>query len=203
MDFDINMLLSNGYDQTLYQYYNQLFNHRTIIFNKEIMEDIVETVYLPLKEFEDDDSTTPVTLILNCVGGSVSDGFFLADYLTHYQKPLNIIVCGYAASMAALILAAGGKNPNITRFCYPNSYALIHDGQVAIQASEAKTAADIMAFNDYVDGQIRQFFIDNTNIPSELYDSKSRRQWFLTAQELLKYNLIDKIIGDKKNDSQE
>lgn len=199
MDFDINMLLSNGYDQTLYQYYNQLFNHRTIIFNREIMEDVVETVYLPLKEFEDDDSTTPVTLILNCVGGSVSDGFFLADYLTHYQKPLNIIVCGYAASMAALILAAGGKNPNITRFCYPNSYALIHDGQVAVQAAEAKTAADIMAFNDYVDRQIRQFFIDNTNISPEEFDDHSRKQWFLTASEMKKLGLINKIIGVDDN----
>ena len=199
MDFDINMLLSNGYDQTLYQYYNQLFNHRTIIFNKEIMEDIVETVYLPLKEFEDDDSTTPVTLILNCVGGSVSDGFFLADYLTHYQKPLNIIVCGYAASMAALILAAGGKNPNITRFCYPNSYALIHDGQVAVQAAEAKTAADIMAFNDYVDRQMRQFFIDNTNISPEEFDSHSRKQWFINPVEMKQLGLIDKIIGVDDN----
>jgi len=200
MDFDINMLLSNGYDQTLYQYYNQLFNHRTIIFNKEIMEDIVETVYLPLKEFEDDDSTTPVTLILNCVGGSVSDGFFLADYLTHYQKPLNIIVCGYAASMAALILAAGGKNPNITRFCYPNSYALIHDGQVAVQAAEAKTAADIMAFNDYVDKQMRQFFIDNTNISPEEFDNHSRKQWFINPAEMKKLGLIDKIIGVDDNE---
>ena len=199
MDFDINMLLSNGYDQTLYQYYYQLFNHRTIIFNKEIMEDIVETVYLPLKEFEDDDSTTPVTLILNCVGGSVSDGFFLADYLTHYQKPLNIIVCGYAASMAALILAAGGKNPNITRFCYPNSYALIHDGQVAVQAAEAKTAADIMAFNDYVDRQMRQFFIDNTNISPEEFDSHSRKQWFINPTEMKQLGLIDKIIGVDDN----
>lgn len=199
MDFDINMLLSNGYDQTLYQYYNQLFNHRTIIFNKEIMEDVVETVYLPLKEFEDDDSTTPVTLILNCVGGSVSDGFFLADYLTHYQKPLNIIVCGYAASMAALILAAGGKNPNITRFCYPNSYALIHDGQVAVQAAEAKTAADIMAFNDYVDRQMRQFFIDNTNISPEEFDSHSRKQWFINPVEMKQLGLIDKIIGVDDN----
>lgn len=200
MDFDLNMLLSNGYDPVIYQYYNQLFNYRTVVFNKEIMEDIVETVYLPLKQFEEDDSTTPVTLILNCIGGSVSDGFFLADYLAHYKKPLNIIVCGYAASMAALILAAGGKNNNITRYCYPNSYALIHDGQVAVQASEAKTAADIMAFNDLIDKQIRQFFIDNTNITPEEFDDHSRKQWFITATEMEKLGLIDKIIGVDDNE---
>lgn len=152
MDLDLSALLQqSGFDITTYQYFNQLLNNRTIIFNRDIMEDIVEAVYLPLKDFEEDDSTTPVTLILNCIGGSVSDGFFLAHYISQYKKPLNIIVLGYAASMAAVILAGGGKNNNVTRKCYPSTYSLIHDGQVAIQASESKTAADIMAFNDTVD----------------------------------------------------
>lgn len=200
MEFDITTLLEqllqqNSCDSIMFQYFNQLINHRTIIFNKDINEDIIETVYLPLRDFENDESQKPVTLILNCIGGSVSDGFFFADYLTQYKKPLNIIVCGYAASMAALILAAGGKNANITRFCYPNSYALIHDGQVAVQASEVKTAADIMAFNDYIDKQIRQFFINNTNISPEEFDSHSRKQWFINSQEMKELGLIDKIIG--------
>lgn len=196
MDLDLASLLEQGGLNVIdYQYFNQLFNHRTVIFNKDINEDIVESVFLPLKDFEEDDCTTPVTLILNCIGGSVSDGFFLAHYISQYKKPLNILVLGYAASMAAVILAAGGHNENVTRICYPCTYGLIHDGQVAIQASEAKTAADIMAFNDSIDQQIRQFFIDNTKITAELYDSKSRKQWFLTAEEMRDYGLIDKIIG--------
>ena len=196
MDLDLASLLEQGGLNVIdYQYFNQLFNHRTVIFNKDINEDIVESVFLPLKDFEEDDCTTPVTLILNCIGGSVSDGFFLAHYISQYKKPLNILVLGYAASMAAVILAAGGHNENVTRTCYPCTYGLIHDGQVAIQASEAKTAADIMAFNDSIDQQIRQFFIDNTKITAELYDSKSRKQWFLTAKEMRDYGLIDKIIG--------
>ena len=196
MDLDLASLLEQGGLNVIdYQYFNQLFNHRTVIFNKDINEDIVESVFLPLKDFEEDDCTTPVTLILNCIGGSVSDGFFLAHYISQYKKPLNILVLGYAASMAAVILAAGGHNENVTRMCYPCTYGLIHDGQVAIQASEAKTAADIMAFNDSIDQQIRQFFIDNTKITAELYDSKSRKQWFLTAEEMRDYGLIDKIIG--------
>jgi len=57
--------------------------------------------------------------------------------------------------MSAVILCAGFNNKNIKRICYPSSYALIHDGYVALTASESKTAADIMAFNDEVDKQIR------------------------------------------------
>ncbi len=178
-----------------YEYFNQRFNHRTILFNREVDEDIVESVYLPLKEFEEDFSDMPVTLILNSMGGSVSDGFFLAHYLASYKKKLNIIVVGYAASMAAVILAGGGKNPNVTRYCYPSTYGLIHDGYITIAPAESKTAGDLIKFNDKVDASIRQFIIDHTNITAEQYDGQARKQWFLTAEEMKELNLIDEIIG--------
>ena len=98
--------------------------------------------------------------------------------------------------MAAVILAGGGKNENVIRSCFPCSYALIHDGYVALAAQETKTANDIMTFNDGVDKQIRQFFIDNTNITEEMYDSHARKQWFLDAKEMKELNLIDSIIGE-------
>lgn len=189
----IEQVSGKSLDPSTFQYYNQLFNKRTIIFNDEVAEDIIEKVYLPLREFEEDYSNEPVTLILNSLGGSVSDGFFLAHYLTHYKKKLNIIVCGYAASMAAVILCAGGKNENITRYCYPSTYGLIHDGYVALSTSEAKTADDIMEYNKKVDKDIRDFIINNTNITAEIYDNHARRQWFLSAEEMKEYNLIDVI----------
>ena len=198
MDLDelFNAMQTYGFDPTMYQYFNQLINHRTVIFNCDVQEDIIEKVFLPLKQFEEDDSMEPVTLIMNSSGGSVSDGFFLAHYIAKYSKPLTILVPGYACSMAAVILAGGGKNKNVTRICFPCSYALIHDGYVALAASETKTANDIMAFNDDVDKRIRQFFIDNTNITEEEYDSHTRRQWFLTSQEMIEKNLIDKLYGE-------
>lgn len=184
-----------GFDPVMYQYFHQLLNHRTIIFNDSVGESTVEKVYLPLRDFELDNSTEPVTLILNSSGGSVSDGFFLAHYISQYSKPLNIIIPGYACSMAAVLLAAGGKNENVIRSCFPCSYCLIHDGYVALAASETKTANDIMAFNDSVDKQIRDFFITNTDITAEDYDSHTRHQWFLNADDMVKFNLVDRIIG--------
>jgi ATP-dependent protease ClpP protease subunit len=97
--------------------------------------------------------------------------------------------------MATVLLAAGGKNENIIRSCFPCSYSLVHDGYVALSAAEAKTANDIMSFNNKIDDKIRQFFIDNTNITQEEYDIHARHQWFLFADEMQEKNLIDKIIG--------
>ena len=187
-----------AFDPVLYQYYHQLINNRTLILNDDVREDLVEKIYLPLRDFERDKSNEPVTLILNSSGGSVSDGFFLAHYLSQYSKPLNIEVLGYACSMATVILAAGGKNKNITRTCYPCSYALLHDGYIALAAQESKTAADIMNFNDEMDKKIRQFFLDNTSITAESYDGHARHQWFLFAPEMKENGLIDRIIGIDK-----
>ncbi len=186
---------SDPLSPTQYQYYNQLYNHRTIILNDDITEHLVESVYLPLKEFEEDNSMEPVNLILNSSGGSVSDGFFLAYYISQYSKPLNIYILGYACSMATVILAAGGRNENVIRYCYPCSYVLLHDGYIALAAAEAKTANDIMSFNNKVDERIRQFILDNTDITAEEYDAQARHQWFLFAEEMKERNLVDHIIG--------
>ena len=199
MDLDFEVVADPevfSFDSVKYQYFNQLLNKRTVVFNGDITEAIVESVYLPLKDFEEDDSTAPVTLILNSSGGSVSDSLFLAYYIANYKKELNIIVPGYAASMATVILAGGGSNEKVHRICFPCSYGLIHDGYLALQASEAKTAADIMTFNDKIDKRVRKFFIDNTNITEELYDAHARKQWFLDAEEMKELNLIDSIIGE-------
>jgi ATP-dependent Clp protease protease subunit len=198
MDPDFNFLIQDdvsGLDPVMYQYYHQMNDNRTLILNTDIDERIVEMIYLPMRDWENDSDMRPVTLILNSQGGCVSDGFFLAQYISQYKKPLHIIVPGYAASMAAVILAGGGKNENVTRFCFPSTYALIHDGYVALSASEAKTANDIMAFNNKVDEDIRKFIIDNTNITAEEYDTHARHQWFLSSDEMKQYNLVDKIYG--------
>lgn len=198
-DFDIQTILEQvGFDVKDYQYFNQLLNNRTILFNTVIDEDIVEKIYLPLKEFEEDSSVEPITLILNSPGGSVADGFFLAHYIAHYKKQLNILVLGYAASMAAVILAAGGKNKNVHRMCYPSTYALVHDGYITMESSESKTAQDFMAFNDKVDNDIKDFIIKHTNITEELYDSKTRHQWFISSKEMKELNFIDEILGSEE-----
>lgn len=184
-----------GFDPITYQYFHQLLNKRTIILNEYVSDATVEKVYLPLKEFEEDDSTEPVTLILNSCGGSVSNGFYLAQYISMYSKPLNIIVPGMAASMAAIILAGGGKNENVIRYGFPASYILLHDGYIALESSEARTADDIMEFNKEVDADIRDFIIQNTNISPEVYDAHARKQWFIKGDELKQLGLIDCIYG--------
>ncbi len=184
-----------GFNPMTYQYFHQLLDNRTIILNDYVCDETVEKVYLPLREFEMDSSTEPVTLILNSAGGSVTNGLYLAQYISMYSKPLNIIVPGMAASMAGIILAGGGKNENVIRYGFPASYVLLHDGYVVLEASEARTADDIMDFNRSVDTDIRDFIITNTHISPEVYDAHARKQWFIKGNELKQLGLIDHIYG--------
>jgi len=182
-------------DPVMYQYFNQLLKNRTIILNDEIDESILETVVLPLKNFEQDgDVINPVKLILNTPGGSVADGLMLCNIIDNYKKPLDIIVPSYSCSMGTIILCSGNKNPNVTKKCYPFSFALFHSGQTVV-GGETTTVDDIVDFNRGVNARIRDYVIENTNISPELYDSHYRKQWYLTAQEMLEYHLIDEIIG--------
>ena len=60
-----NSMQTYGFDPATYQYFNQLINNRTIIFNCDVQEDLIEKVFIPLREFEQDDSMEPVTIIMN------------------------------------------------------------------------------------------------------------------------------------------
>ena len=185
-------------DPIMYQYFNQLLKKRTIILNAEIDENILETVVLPLKDFEQDNSFEPVTLILNTPGGSVADGLMLCNVIDNYKIPLEIIVPSYACSMGTMILCSGNKNPNITKKCYPFSFALFHSGQTYV-GGESTSVDDVIDFNRGVDNKIKEYIIKNTNISEELYDKHHRKQWYLTAEEMLQYHLVDEIIGKESD----
>lgn len=185
-------------DPIMYQYFNQLLRKRTIILNAEIDENILETVVLPLKDFEKQNSDKPVTLILNTPGGSVADGLMLCNIIDNYTTPLEIIVPSYACSMGTIILCSGNNNPNIVKKCYPFSFALFHSGQTYV-GGESTSVDDVIDFNRGVDNKIKEYIIKNTNITEELYEKHHRKQWYLTAEEMLKYHLVDEIIGKESD----
>ena len=181
-------------DPVMYQYFNHYKNHRTIIFNRAVDDSIVETVILPLLEFENDSSTEPVKLILSTPGGSVSDGLILCNVIDNYKKPLEIYVYGYACSMGTIILCAGNKNPNVKKYCYPFSFGLFHAGYSAVEG-ESLSVEDQIAFNKKTDNTIRDYVVENTKITAEEYKANERRQWYLSAKEMKEKGLIDIIIG--------
>ena len=189
---------TSSLDPVMYQYFKNLLQKRTIILNSEIDENILENVVLPLKDFEEDDSHKPITLILNTPAGSVADGLMLCNIIDNYTKPLEIIVPSYACSMGTIILCAGNKNPNVTKKCYPFTFGLFHSGQTFV-GGETTSVKDTIDFNENVDNRIRQYIVENTKISEDLYEKHHRKQWYITATEMLEYGLVDEIIGKESD----
>ena len=185
---------ASSLDPIMYQYFNNLLNRRTIVLNSEIDENILETVVLPLKEFESDNITAPIKLILNTPGGSVADGLMLCNIIDNFKKPLEIIVPSYSCSMGTIILCSGNHNPNVSKKAYPFSFALFHSGQTYV-GGETTSVDDVIDFNRSVDNKIREYVVSNTKITEELYAAHHRKQWYISAEEMLEYGLIDEIIG--------
>lgn len=194
LDFlEIPMELSN-LDPISYQYFDKLLNKRTIIFNESVDTDIVESLIIPLLDFEKDDSEEPVTLILSTPGGSVYHGLAVCNVIDNYKKKLNIIVPNVAMSMGFYITAAGRNNPNVTRYAYQYSFFLLHAGETSA-SGEVNSVRDTLFFSDKVDDMIKDFVLAHTDITKEEYLEHNRKQWYFTAEEAKKYGLIDKIIG--------
>ena len=187
------LLISTGLDSCGYQYFNNLWNHRTIIINSVIDATIVESVIIPLKQFEQDDSDEPITLILNTDGGSVIDGLVLCNIIDNYKKKLNIYVYSYAYSMGSIILCSGNKNPNVTKYCYKFSTGLIHGGSKGLWGSSA-IVKDTYLFQSKIDDMVRDYIISNTNITPEEYDESERHEWYLTSDEMKEKGLVDIIL---------
>ena len=176
-----------------YQYFENL-KKRTIVFNRMVDEDILEYLILPLRQFEEDDSNEPVNLILNTCGGSTMAGLVVLNLIDNYKKPLNIYVYSYAMSMGAIILAAGNKNPNVRKFAHKFSIGLIHSGDVVIGQSTANQAKDTMNFLQDIDKRIEQYFFENTNFTKAVWKKIKDKEFYMTAEEMKKYGLIDEIL---------
>ena len=176
-----------------YQYFMNLLENRTIIFNGEVDNELMERVVLPLLDFERDGSKEPVTLYLNTPGGYVGDGLVLCDIIDKYSKPLRIIVLGYAFSMGTIIMCAGGKNPNVKKMCYKFSTALFHPGSLKLDGG-ASAVKDTVAFNDRMDKRMREYVLSNTLITPEVYDAHEAREWYLSSEELLQYGMVSEIL---------
>lgn len=196
---------TNGIAPDLYQYYKGLANDRVILAG-EIMDDIVENVAIPLLDMikknkevkgsdleEQSSKLNPIEIIIHSPGGSVYDGMFLANIIDKAEVPINIKIFGNALSMGMIIAMAGYNNPNVTKECYGFSIGLIHAGSLKMEG-EANAVRDTMEFNDKYSEMMKQYVLSHSKITEEEYEAHNSKQWYLTAEEMLNYGIVDKVI---------
>lgn len=193
MEIFLDKLMNDATDPAAYQYFKGL-QERRIVFNEDVDYNIVESVMLPLMEMDNDGSGKPITLILNTNGGSLFDGMPLCDMIDNLKTPTTILVTGHAYSMGGYFLMAGYSNPNVTKKCFKHSTALLHGGSSYMEGTSS-TVKDTFKFTERFEERLRDYTLSHSKITPEEYERMERYEWYMDSDDMLKYGLVDEVIG--------
>ena len=176
-----------------YDIYSRLLEDRIIFLTGEINDLSADIVIAQLIYLEGKDPEKDISLYINSPGGSVTSGMAIYDTMNYIKCDVSTICVGMAASMGAFLLSSGAKGK---RFSLPNSEIMIHQplGGAQGQASDIKIQADhIMKIKD----RMNRILAANTSQLLKKIEKDVDRDNYMTAEEALKYGLIDKIF-DKR-----
>lgn len=174
------------------------FYCRNIYITDEITNELCLDACKAIDFYEDIDNKDgipaeerkPINIIIHSPGGSILAAYTLIDKMKTSLTPINTIVIGEAASAACLIAISGTK-----RFANKHGSFLIHQGQASISNEAGKLVDWLKYYDDTILKQMKEHILEDTKISKADYDNKVREDWYLTANEALKYGLIDEIIG--------
>ncbi|TAL49953.1 ATP-dependent Clp endopeptidase proteolytic subunit ClpP [Patescibacteria group bacterium] len=173
-----------------YDIYSRLLKDRIIFLGTEIDDVVANLVIAQLLFLESQDKTKDIKLYINSPGGSVTAGLAIYDAMQYVKPDVSTICVGMAASMGAVLLAAGA---NGKRFVLPNSEVMIHQvlGGVQGQATDIKIHAErILKIKD----QLNTILAKHTGKKKTDVERDTERDYFLEANDAVKYGLVDKVI---------
>ena len=183
----------DGRGERAFDIYSRLLKDRIIFLGTAIDDHVANLVVAQMLYLEAEDPDKEVFLYLNTPGGHVSSGLAIYDTMQYLRAPVSTFCMGQAASMGALLLAAGNKGK---RYALPHSRILIHQplGGFQGQATDIDIQArEILRLKD----DLNQIIADLTNQPLEKIRSDTERDYYMTSEQAKIYGLIDEIIVKK------
>ena len=180
-----------------YDIFSRLLKDRIIFLGEDVNSASAGLVIAQLLFLESEDPEKEIYLYINSPGGSITDGMGIVDTMNYISCPVSTICVGMAASMGAVLLASGEKGK---RFATPNSEILIHQpliggGGLSGQTTEIKIHADHMVKTRE---KLNKLLSDRTGQSLETIQRDTERDNYMTAEEALKYGLIDGIMDKRK-----
>ncbi len=176
-----------------YDIYSRLLKDRIIFVGTPIDDYVANLVIAQLLFLEAEDPDKDIHLYLNSPGGLVTAGLAIYDTMQYIKPKISTLCMGQAASMAAVLLAAGEPGK---RFALPHSRILIHQlmGGVQGQATDiAIHSKEILRMKD----EINQILARHTKQPIEKVEKDSERDFFMNGEQAKEYGLIDEVIFKK------
>jgi len=176
-----------------YDIYSRLLKDRIIFIGTPIDDYVANLIIAQLLFLEAEDPDKDIHLYLNSPGGLVTAGLAIYDTIQYIKPRISTLCMGQAASMAAVLLAAGEPGK---RFALPHSRILIHQlmGGVQGQATDiAIHSKEILRMKD----EINQILALHTRQPLDKIEKDSERDFFMNGEQAKEYGLIDEVIFKK------
>lgn len=182
-----------GGQERAYDIYSRLLEDRVVFLGDAIDSAVANTVIAQLLFLEKQDPKAPITIYVNSPGGHVTAGLAIYDVMQYVQCDIITVCVGLAASMGSIILAGGTKGK---RYSLPNSEIMIHQplGGTEGQALDIKIAAEHIIKTG---GVLYGILAKHSGKDVKQVEKDCDRDNYMTAEESLKYGLIDKIITNK------
>jgi ATP-dependent Clp protease protease subunit len=173
-----------------YDIYSRLLKDRIVILGTPINDDVANTIIAQLLFLESEDPDKDINLYVNSPGGVVTSGLAIYDTIQFMKAPVSTICVGQAASMGAVLLAAGAKGK---RYSLPNSRIMIHQpsGGAQGQATDIEIQAkEILKMRANLNGILAH----HTGQTLEKISEDVERDYFMSAQEAKDYGVVDEIL---------
>lgn len=178
------------YGERAYDIYSRLLKERIIFLGDAIDDNVANTVIAQLLFLESEDKEKDIKLYINSPGGSVTSGLAIYDTMQYIKPAVATICLGMAASMGAVLLAAGEKGK---RYTLPNSRVMIHQvlGGAEGQVSDVEIRTKEMVRLKHL---LNSILAKHTGKPVEQVTKDTDRDYFMSADEAKVYGIVDKII---------
>ena len=190
-----NMLIpmvveKTGHGERAYDIYSRLLKDRIVFVNGEIEDGMANAIVAQLLFLQAEDSEKEISMYINSPGGSVTAGLAILDTMKMVKCPVATYCVGQAASMGAILLAAGEKGK---RHALPNARIMIHKpwGGAQGKASDIEiTAKDILRLKEILNG----ILADASGKTVEEVTKDTDRDHFMSAEEAKKWGIVDKVL---------
>jgi len=185
---------TSGRGERAYDIYSRLLKERVIFLVGPVTETSANLIVAQLLFLESENSDKDIHLYINSPGGVVSAGMAIYDTMQYIKPDVSTLCIGQAASMGSLLLAAGA---NGKRFCLPNSRVMIHQpmGGFQGQASDIEIQAREILF---LKSRLNEILAKHTGQSIQTIEKDTDRDNFLSAEESVKYGLVDSVLANRE-----
>ena len=185
----------SGRGERAYDIYSRLLKERVVFLVGPVTEITANLIVAQLLFLESENPDKDIFFYINSPGGSVSAGLAIYDTMQFIKPDVSTLCVGQAASMGALLLAAGDKDK---RFCLPNSRVMIHQpmGGFQGQASDVEIHAKEILF---LRGRLNEILAKHSGKSIDVIAHDTERDFFMGAEDAVKYGIADKVLTTREN----